>query len=54
MLRIIVNNSHPTSLCTTALDDKNEYSGPHGLPFLTISLWGLSNHHGQAALEFLP
>jgi len=33
---------------------KNDDLGLDGLPHLTISLWGLANHHEKAAPEFLP
>jgi hypothetical protein len=51
--KMITLFTHPFSLCTL-LDDKNEDLDSKGLPFFTISLRGLSNHHGKAAPEFLP
>jgi hypothetical protein len=51
--KLITLFSYRFSLCTL-LDDKNEDLDSKGLPFFTISLRGLSNHHGKAAPEFLP
>jgi hypothetical protein len=50
---IRMRDPYSTSLCTVH-DEKNDDLGQEGLPHLTISLWGLANHHEKAAPEFLP
>lgn len=49
---IRMRDPYSTSLCTAL--EKNDDLGLEGLPHLTISLWGLANHHEKAAPEFLP